>query len=108
MDWSIEAMDGDYTVVDVQLRHINGGLNDLTPQFEGLAENQVIRQGERLAFTTWFPTVTCMRTDDAAEGFHFSFRIKELPEATFVYENWLVATQGALNQWPTCAPGEVQ
>lgn len=108
VDWSIEAMDGDYTVVDVQLRHINGGLNDLTPQFEGLAENQVIRQGERLAFTTWFPTVTCMRTDDAAEGFHFSFRIKELPEATFVYENWLVATQGALNQWPTCAPGEVQ
>lgn len=59
-----------------------------------------------MAFSTWMPPVLCMRTDDATEGFHYSFRIKEIPEATFIYEYWLSATKGALNEWPLCSAEE--
>lgn len=104
--WSVEALDGDYTITDVTVRHINGDVADLKPWFEGLTEGQVIEQGSTLSFSTWMPPVLCMRTDDATEGFHYSFRIKEIPEATFIYEYWLSATKGALNEWPLCSAEE--
>ncbi|AFT69655.1 PKD domain containing protein [Alloalcanivorax dieselolei B5] len=106
--WSIDAVDGDYTVVDVAASHINGGLESLTPWFEGVREGQVIKQGETLNFSTWMPPVPCIRTDDLAEGFHFSFRIKEIPQATFVYENWVEASRGVLSQWTDCEPGQME
>lgn len=103
VSWSVEALDNDYTVTDVTVRHINGDILELTPKFEGLDEGQVIAQGTTLSFATKMPPVICMRTDDATEGFHFSFRIKEIPEATFIYEYWLSATKGPLNEWPLCS-----
>ncbi|MEY1661736.1 PKD domain-containing protein [Isoalcanivorax beigongshangi] len=106
--WSLEALDSDYTIVDVETRHINGGLASLTPWFEGLEEGTVIRQGDSLSFQTWLPAVPCLRTDDMAEGYHLSFRIKELPDVHFIYENWIGGRKGILSQWQECAPGELE
>ena len=100
--WSMTAADGDYTIENVKVQHINGDLADLTPRFEGLEEGQIIKQGESLDFQTVFPAVTCIRNDDRSEGFHFSFNIKELPEITFVYENWRTASEGIFSEWQEC------
>jgi len=104
--WSLEAMDGDYTIENVTVEHINGGLADLTPQFEGLANGVVIKQGETLNFKTILPAVPCLRTDDKFEGFHFSFNIKEIPEITFEFERW-VGDSGFMSSWEQCRPGQL-
>lgn len=108
LTWSLSAMDGDYTIVDVKTTHINGGLQSLTPRFTGLQEGQVIKQGETLAFSTIVPPVLCTRNDDEAEGFHFSFRIKELPDVHFIYENYQSTSQGLVSEWPLCQPGQIE
>ena len=106
--WSLSATDADYTIENVELRHINGALTGLTPWFEGLTEGQVITQGESLAFKTWLPAVPCVRNDDKAEGFHFSFRIKEIPEVSFVYQVWRTANdQSTFSEWRQCDEGEL-
>ncbi|MFS1525148.1 PKD domain-containing protein [Microbulbifer sp. 2304DJ12-6] len=107
IQWSMTAVDADYTIENVQIRHINGGLASLTPWFEGLAEGQVIKKGASLNFRTWLPAVPCIRTDDKAEGFHFSFNIKELPELSFIYENWVGADDGTFGDWRQCEAGEL-
>ncbi|MBO9489680.1 hypothetical protein J7384_04810 [Endozoicomonas sp. G2_1] len=105
--WSLEATDGDYTIENVKVSHINGGLKDLTPYFEGLEEGQVIKKGESLEFKTWMRAIPCVRTDIKGEGFHFSFNIKEIPEITFVYENWLGASSSRFSRWKQCEPGQI-
>ncbi|MBQ4812718.1 hypothetical protein J8M20_15265 [Pseudoalteromonas luteoviolacea] len=106
--WSMTAVDGDYTIENVKVSHINGGLDDLTPRFEGLSEGLVIAKGDALNFQTIYPKVPCIRTDDKAEGFHFSFNIKEIPEVTFVLENWRAANDGILSEWRECEAGELK
>lgn len=108
INWSLEAMDGDYTIEDVKTAHINGGLTSLTPSFDNLIEGHVIRQGETLNFATVVPPVLCTRNDDETEGFHFSFRIKELPGMHFIHEDWQSTSQGLVSEWPMCQPGEVE
>ena len=105
--WSLVATDKNYTVENVKATHINGELTSLTPWFEGLVENQTINQGETLEFKTWVPAVTCIRNDDRAEGFHFSFNIKEIPNLTFVYETWRAARESTSSTWRECEPGEL-
>jgi hypothetical protein len=102
INWSLEAVDGDYTIENVIVRHINGGLDNLTPYFEGLSEGQIIKQGESLPFKTWMRAVTCIRNENSGEGFHFSFNIKEIPEITFVYEGWLGANNSSFSTWTAC------
>lgn len=101
INWVLTAEDADYTIENVQVRHINGGLASLTPSFSDLSEGTVIKQGEQLAFKTEFPAVACKRTDSGKEGFHFSFNIKELPEITFVYEDWVGPSSWG-STWPNC------
>ncbi len=98
---SLTAADGDYTIVDVKAEHING--NTLTPFFDGLTEGQVIRQGETvdvgLMAAFW-----CLRNEETLyEGFRWSFRVKEVPEQVFVFENWAgaILNNGA-TPWPAC------
>lgn len=105
--WSLEAVDGDYTVENVVVKHINGGLDDLTPYFEGLTEGQVVKQGDSLEFKTWMRAVPCIRDENSGEGFHFSFNIKEIPEITFVYENWLGSSKGSSSKWTACEAGQL-
>lgn len=107
IQWSMTAVDGDYTIENVKVSHINGELNSLQPAFEGVEEGTVIAQGTDLNFKTWLPAVPCVRTDDRAEGFHFSFNIKEIPEITFVYETWLAASDGLFSDWEECTPGQL-
>jgi|GEM_PF-6132686 len=104
--WSLEAMDGNYTIENVQATHINGGLVSLTPYFNGLQEGTVIQQGETLEFRTVMPAIPCRRTDDAYEGFHFSFNIKEIPEITFTFEEWLGESSFS-STWQDCEPGQL-
>jgi len=106
ISWSLSAMDANYTIENVNVSHINGGLTDLTPHFEGLIEGQVITQGEALDFQTVFPAVPCLRTDDKYEGFHLSFNIKEIPEISFVYETWVGASD-FMSKWTECQAGEL-
>lgn len=108
LNWSLEAKDQDYTIVDVKVSHINGNKVSLTPRFTGLVEGQVIKQGYIAAFSTIIPPVLCTRTDDETEGFHFSFRIKELPNVHFIYENYQSTSQGLVSEWPLCQPGQVE
>ncbi|WP_445364687.1 PKD domain-containing protein [Microbulbifer sp. ANSA003] len=108
IQWSLTAADANYTIENVRFEHINGGLRDLTPWFEGLKEGQVIAEGESLDFQTWMPAVPCVRTDDRAEGFHFSFNIKEIPELTFVYETWIKQDDPFVGEdWRYCEAGEL-
>ncbi|WP_444916736.1 PKD domain-containing protein [Microbulbifer sp. JMSA003] len=107
IQWSLTAVDSDYTIENVQVKHINGDLDSLTPWFEGLVEGQVITEGESLDFKTWMPAVPCIRTDDKAEGFHFSFNIKEIPELSFTYETWVAADNGIFGDWRECEAGEL-
>lgn len=106
IDWSLSAIDGNYTIENVNVSHINGGLTDLTPRFEGLSEGLTIEQGTELNFKTVFPAVPCLRTDDQYEGFHLSFNIKEIPEISFVYETWVGASD-FMSKWTECQPGEL-
>lgn len=106
INWSLSAIDANYTIENVTVSHINGGLTDLTPRFEGLTEGQVITQGEDLDFQTVFPAVPCLRTDDQYEGFHLSFNIKEIPEISFVYETWVGASD-FMSKWEECQAGEL-
>jgi len=106
IEWSLSAEGADYTIENVQVRHINGGLTDLTPWFEGLSEGLVIKQGESLDFKTWLPAVTCIRNNEKSEGFHLSFRIKEIPEITFTYETWRTANdRSSSSDWSQCDAG---
>ncbi|WP_444942114.1 PKD domain-containing protein [Microbulbifer sp. ZKSA004] len=108
LQWSLTAVDADYTIENVQVKHINGDLASLTPWFEGVAEGQVISEGESLDFKTWVPSVPCMRTDEKIEGFHFSFNIKEIPELTFTYETWVAIDDGIFSEgWRQCEAGEL-
>ncbi|WP_444935563.1 PKD domain-containing protein [Microbulbifer sp. JMSA004] len=107
LQWSMTAVDSDYTIENVQVQHINGDLKSLAPWFEGLEEGQVISKGESLNFKTWMPAVPCIRTDDKAEGFHFSFNIKEIPELSFTYETWVAADDGIFGDWRECEAGEL-
>lgn len=110
ISWSLQAVDGDYTIEQVKVSHINAPdqeLVSLKPRFENVAEGIVIKQGTELDFKTVFPAVPCIRTDDRAEGFHFSFRIKEIPEVTFTYEKWLGPVNGSLSQWEECTLGQI-
>ncbi|QFT55407.1 REJ domain-containing protein [Microbulbifer sp. THAF38] len=108
LQWSLTAVDADYTIENVQVKHINGGLTSLTPRFEGIVEGQVINAGESLDFKTWVPAVPCIRNDDKAEGFHFSFNIKEIPELTFTYETWVAVDDGMFSEgWRYCEAGEL-
>jgi len=106
INWSLSAIDANYTIENVTVSHINGGLTDLTPRFEGLTEGQVITQGEDLDFQTVFPAVPCLRTDDQYEGFHLSFNIKEIPEISFVYETWVGASD-FMSKWEECQAREL-
>lgn len=106
--WALEAVDGDYTIENVKVSHINGGLDDLTPRFENLVEGQIIKKGETLEFKTWMRAIPCVRTEDRGEGFHFSFNIKEIPEITFVYENWLGASSSSFSKWEQCTAGQIK
>ncbi|MCG7532312.1 PKD domain-containing protein [Psychrobium sp. MM17-31] len=106
--WALEAVDGDYTIENVKVSHINGGLDDLTPRFENLEEGQVIKKGETLEFKTWMRAIPCVRTEERGEGFHFSFNIKEIPEITFVYENWLGASNSSFSKWEQCTAGQIK
>lgn len=63
--------------------------------------------GKPLDFQTWMPAVPCIRNDDKAEGFHFSFNIKEIPELTFPYETWIAADDGTFGDWRQCEAGEL-
>ncbi|MFU2511588.1 PKD domain-containing protein [Pseudoalteromonas sp. ASV78] len=104
ISWSLTAADADYTIENLQVRHINGELASLTPRFENLKNEQVIAKGESVAFKTILPVVACIRNEEASEGFHFSFNIKEIPEITFVYETWRTANKSSLfYDWPECA-----
>ncbi|AZZ97083.1 REJ domain-containing protein [Pseudoalteromonas sp. R3] len=107
VQWSLTAVDSDYTIENVKVSHINGGLASLTPYFEGLREGTVIPKGGELDFRTIIPAVPCVRTEDRAEGFHFSFNIKEIPEITYVYETWRAASDGILSEWRECKAGEL-
>ncbi|MCF2907575.1 hypothetical protein L1285_04485 [Pseudoalteromonas sp. DL2-H2.2] len=107
IQWSLTAVDGDYTIENVKVSHINGGLVSLTPYFEGLQEGSVIAKGTDLDFRTIVPAVPCVRTEDRAEGFHFSFNIKEIPEITYVFESWRAASDGILSEWKECEAGEL-
>ncbi|WP_457934862.1 PKD domain-containing protein [Pseudoalteromonas sp. SCSIO 43210] len=101
--WSLTATDADYTIENLHVSHINGDLESLTPRFENLMQGQVIAKGESVEFKTLLPVVTCVRNEEASEGFHFSFRIKEIPEITFVYETWRTANQSSLfYEWTEC------
>ena len=101
-------MDSAYTVENVKVSHINGGLASLTPRFENLYEGRVIQQGESLAFQTVVPAVPCIRNDDKSEGFHFSFNIREIPEVTYVYEIWRTANDDSLfKEWEECEEGQL-
>ena len=104
--WSLTAADADYTVENVVVKHLNGGLASLTPRFEGLTEGRVIKQGETVEFRTIFPTVPCQRNDDKKEGFHLSFNIKDQPKLSFVYEHW-VGDSGYMSTWEQCQPGQL-
>ena len=106
--WVLEAVDGDYTIENVKVSHINGGLADLTPRFENLEDGQVIKQGETLEFKAWMRAIPCIRTEERGEGFHFSFNIKEIPEITFVYENWLGASSSSFSKWEQCEAGQIK
>jgi hypothetical protein len=106
INWSLSAVDANYTIENVNVTHINGGLTDLTPHFEGLSEGLTIEQGKDLNFKTIFPAVPCLRTDDKYEGFHLSFNIKEIPEISFVYETWVGASD-FMSKWTECQPGEL-
>lgn len=108
LNWSLEAKDQDYTIVDVKVSHINGNKVSLTPRFTGLVEGQVIAKGQTAAFSTIIPPVLCTRTDDETEGFHFSFRVKELPNVHFIYENYQSTSQGLVSEWPMCQPGQIE
>ena len=104
ISWSLTATDADYTIENLQVRHINGGLASLTPRFENLKNEQVIAKGKSVAFKTILPVVACIRNEEASEGFHFSFNIKEIPEITFVYETWRTANKSSLfYDWSECA-----
>jgi len=105
-EYSLEAIDADYTIENVQVRHINGDLASLTPRFEGLSEGQIIKKGSTINFSTVLPAVPCIRNNDYAEGFHLSFRIKELPEITFTREVWRAALKGK-SYWRQCTEGEL-
>ncbi|BBM04137.1 hypothetical protein GL2_42110 [Microbulbifer sp. GL-2] len=96
-------MDADYTIENVRVQHINGGLEDLTPWFKGLQNGQVIATGESLDFKA----VPCRRTDNKAERFHLSFNIKEISELTVTYEVWIDADDGTLGGWRQCEAGEL-
>lgn len=101
--WSLTATDADYTIENLHVSHINGNLESLTPRFENLMQGQVIAKGDSVEFKTVVPAVTCVRNEEASEGFHFSFRIKEIPEITFVYETWRTANQSSLfDEWREC------
>lgn len=101
--WSLTAVDADYTIENLQVRHINGELASLTPRFENLSDSQVIAKGQSVEFKTILPVVACIRNEEASEGFHFSFNIKEIPEITFVYETWRTANKSSLfYDWPEC------
>lgn len=101
--WSLTATDADYTIENLHVSHINGDLESLTPRFENLMQGQVIGKGESVEFKTVLPAVTCVGNKEASEGFHFSFRIKEIPEITFVYETWRTANQSSLfDEWREC------
>ncbi|CAM4401598.1 PKD domain-containing protein [Pseudoalteromonas ostreae] len=103
ISWSLTATDADYTIENLQVRHINGGLASLTPRFENLKNEQVIAKGKSVAFKTILPVVACIRNEEASEGFHFSFNIKEIPEITFVYETWRTANKSSLfYDWSEC------
>lgn len=105
--WSITAVDADYTIENLQVRHINGDLESLTPRFENLKDKQVIAKGGSVEFKTILPIVPCIRNEEASEGFHFSFNIKEIPEITFVYETWRTANKSSLfNEWTECEAQE--
>lgn len=106
INWSMTAVDGDYTIENVQVKHINGGLNSLTPAFDGLEEGTVIKKGESLDFQTQFPAIPCLRTDEGKEGFHLSFNIKEIPEISFTYETWMGAST-FMSTWTECQPGQL-
>ncbi|CAM4126192.1 PKD domain-containing protein [Kerstersia similis] len=100
----LTAMDGDYTIVDVKGEHINGNLARLTPYFTGLAEGQRIAKGSTAEIKLMSPVFNCLRNDATLyEGFRWTFRIKEIPEQTFVYEHWrgAVLNNGA-TPWPQC------
>ena len=108
VQWELSAMDSAYTIENVKVSHINGGLASLTPRFENLYEGRVIQQGESLAFQTVVPAVPCIRNDDKSEGFHFSFNIREIPEITYVYEIWRTADEDSLfNEWEECEEGQL-
>lgn len=103
ISWSLTAADADYTIENLQVRHINGELASLTPRFENLKNEQVIAKGKSVAFKTILPVVACIRNEEASEGFHFSFNIKEIPEITFVYETWRTANKSSLfYDWKEC------
>ncbi|MFY8325219.1 PKD domain-containing protein [Pseudoalteromonas sp. ZZD1] len=105
--WSITAVDADYTIENLQVRHINGDLESLTPRFENLKDKQVIAKGAAVEFKTILPAVPCIRNEEASEGFHFSFNIKEIPEITFVYETWRTASKSSLfDEWTECEAQE--
>jgi hypothetical protein len=106
--WAMIAADADYTIENVQVRHINGGLKSLTPSFEGLADGTVIKKGETLNFKTQFPAIPCQRTDEGKEGFHLSFNIKEIPEISFVYENWIGSDNKSTSRWEACESGDLE
>lgn len=105
--WSITAVDADYTIENLQVRHINGDIESLTPRFENLKDKQVIAKGAAVEFKTILPAVPCIRNEEASEGFHFSFNIKEMPEITFVYETWRTASKSSLfDEWTECEAQE--
>lgn len=107
VQWSLTAVDGDYTIKNVRLEHMNGGLASLTPSFDGLQEGTKIKQGETLDFRTQFPAIPCQRTDEGKEGFHFSFNIEEIPEITFIYERWFGSGGRTDGSWKQCQPGQL-
>jgi hypothetical protein len=102
LDLRLTAKDGDYTIEGIETSHING--TTLTPWIEGISEGQVIRQGESVDVRLVTPPFTCLRTEETLyEGFHWGFRIREIPQATFVYERWrgAILNNGA-TPWPSC------
>ena len=108
IQWALVAQDADYTIENVQVKHINGGLDSLTPSFDGLQDGTVIKKGETLNFKTQFPAIPCQRTDEGKEGFHLSFNIKEIPEISFVYENWYGSDNKSTSRWARCEAGELE
>ncbi|KKO72876.1 PKD domain-containing protein [Kerstersia gyiorum] len=102
----LTAMNGNYTIVDVRGEHLNGNISRLTPYFDGLTEGQVIPQGSTVEVKLMSPLFNCLRNDETLyEGFRWTFRVKEIPEQTFVYEHWrsAILNNGA-TPWPQCAP----